>query len=211
MPETTQGVAVDRFTWERGLRDPRLTLTPAQLALLSVLGGFMNRDGSGRVPQPTLAAAARVSERSVRRHLDHGYALGLLARTARGHRRGDGSGWSSRYQLTLPHALATDAAPSTGHVVSGGCDSQPAKPGVSTGQTGASTGQPGGRPPRQFSKPVVQARAHELVDEPPTPRAREVGLVHLRAGLAAFQAGDFAALRGDDDDTLEDTGSEAHR
>jgi len=93
---------VDRFAWERGLRDERIALKAATVGVLYALAPFLDPSGCGYASQPDLAKASRMSERSVRRHLDLAIAAGVLERVVRGHRRGDDIPLASRYQATLP-------------------------------------------------------------------------------------------------------------
>ena len=86
---------VDRFVWERALRDSGLPF--GTRGVLAILGSFMNADGTGARPSlPTLAAACGLSRRTVSHHLEPALTAGWLARES------GGSGKASRYSARLP-------------------------------------------------------------------------------------------------------------
>jgi Helix-turn-helix domain len=66
----------------------------------------MDRDGFAWPSQPTLAKAARVSDRTVRRHIEQAVALGWLSVDLAGH---TGQGWRRHaYRCAIPDQLAVD-------------------------------------------------------------------------------------------------------
>lgn len=87
-------------------------VTKIRLATLLALGSYMNSDGSnGHVSEETLAGDVGVSDRAVREHLGWARDAGYLERTARGHRRGDGSTSASTYAATVPTASTGTGPP----------------------------------------------------------------------------------------------------
>lgn len=115
----TDVVTVGRFAWERALRG-RHGLRGQGLAVALALATYASRDGSDIFPgEARLAHDVGVSVRTVRRHLTHLVAVGLLLRFSHGggrrSRRGPGRGRPfAEYRLSLPSELADDLnAPSS--------------------------------------------------------------------------------------------------
>lgn len=138
-----------RDRWEQQLRaDPAVTRT--LLLVLLTVATYGDRDGSGiTTGQARLCAVTGLKETTVRRQLVSGIELGYLVRLSRGHRRGDGNGVPSVYQLALPATHDRLSGESTGHPLPVEDPSQPAahdrlsasqpvKRHASTGETGAS-------------------------------------------------------------------------
>lgn len=109
----TDVVTVGRFTWERALRG-RHGLRGQGLAVALALATYASRDGADIFPgEARLAHDVGVSVRTVRRHLTHLVAAGLLLRLSHGggrrSRRGPSRGRPfAEYRLSLPSELADD-------------------------------------------------------------------------------------------------------
>lgn len=88
--------AVDRFTWERELRTSGLPF--GTRGVLAILGGYMNRDGSGAWPSlDTLSDSCGLSRRQLSNHLRPALELGWIARES-----GRGPGSATSYAARLP-------------------------------------------------------------------------------------------------------------
>ena len=122
------------------------------------------RSGTGWASALQLAADAGVSEHTARRATVWGRRPcscggaecaehGLLHRTSRGHRRGDGTAAASGWELALPPQPATDGRLRP---------SQPASGAVSTGQWPASLPATGHRPSRPGPSRPGPSAAREL-------------------------------------------------
>ena len=107
------GRRVGRNEWEQAIRaDPRVHTV--LLLVLFTVGSYASPDGSDVFPSAkTLAENTRLGESTVRRHLAAGCRLGFLHLVQRGGRnlhKGQGTGRSNRYALTVP-AEAPTASP----------------------------------------------------------------------------------------------------
>lgn len=91
--------AVSPWTWRIALRDHGPD-DQSILLTLFVLSTFMNRDGTCFPSQPTIAKGARVSERTVRRHLIEAQRQGWLGLE---HLNTGGQGWRKNlYRCAVP-------------------------------------------------------------------------------------------------------------
>jgi len=100
---------VDRFTWERGLRnDPGAR--GVRLAVLLTLGTYMDADGTNARPtQKALAEACGLRERAVRSHLTWAVDNGWLEVVQRGHHIvNTGRSVASLYRASTPQPAPTD-------------------------------------------------------------------------------------------------------
>lgn len=103
----TPTIEVDRFSWERGIRDHDDVLGNRLLVLLT-LGIYMRADGTGARPSlTTLASKTGLHPGTVGRHLRWARGNGWLKQASRGHRRGDGIAVASVHRATMP----TEALP----------------------------------------------------------------------------------------------------
>lgn len=102
--EHLEFMQVDRFTWEKHLRDHDDILGNRLLVLLT-LGIYMRADGSNARPaRATLATKTGLHPGTVGRHLTWAREHGYLERVTRGHRRGDGISMPSIHRATVPTA-----------------------------------------------------------------------------------------------------------
>jgi hypothetical protein len=92
---------VDRFTWQRALREDH-DVTGNTLLVLLVLATYFDGKGSGFASIRQLAAGTGLGESTVRRHLTQAIGDGWLDRTKRGARAGNGRALASTYETTQP-------------------------------------------------------------------------------------------------------------
>jgi hypothetical protein len=107
--------AVTQYGWFAALRDSPDVAGTRMLVLLTV-ASYMSPDGTGARPSiATLSANTRLSDKTVRRHLEWAKTAGWLV-VKRGGRRGNGRADSNEYTAALPVIWMTGAeAISTGH------------------------------------------------------------------------------------------------
>jgi hypothetical protein len=145
---TTKPVVAVKWEWQNALLATSFQVATKAVAL--VLVACMDDRGRCFPSQLLIAQRASLKPRAVRNHLRILIDSGWLTVTTRGHRKGDGSTVSSRYQAILPLSISTgtvvplevsldpyvdDALTnSTGTTVPLE-DSQPARGGLSTGTT----------------------------------------------------------------------------
>jgi len=97
--------AVKVWTWRRALRDHG-PASNGLLLTLYTLSTFMDNDGFCYPGQATIARGARVSERTVRRHVDKAVSLGWLHVEPT---RGQGQAWRGiAYRATIPDNVELD-------------------------------------------------------------------------------------------------------
>lgn len=97
--------AVAPWTWRRAIRDHGPQNATSCLVLY-VIGTFMDRNGFAFPGQKLLAAGARMSDRTLRRHLDKLERAGWIAIEIAGR---TGQGWAHHaYRASVPDSLAID-------------------------------------------------------------------------------------------------------
>lgn len=97
--------AVDRYTWEKQLRDDPDVVGSLLLVLL-VLGSYYSKTAeSARVPIKRIADSAGLGQRTVTRLVGRGSEMGWIFRSANGQRLGNGVKLASEYLLTVPAAV----------------------------------------------------------------------------------------------------------
>lgn len=97
--------AVKVWTWRRALRDHGPPSNGLLLTLYT-LSTYMDNDGFAFPGQATIARGARVSERTVRRHVDQAVSLGWLHVEPT---RGQGQAWRGiAYRAAIPDDLELD-------------------------------------------------------------------------------------------------------
>lgn len=202
-------VPVGRFKWEQALRATEV-VHGLRLLVLLTLGTYMDADGGGARPSlKTLAKAAGLSERTVRRHLDTARTDGYLTRERRGHRLGDGNSSSSAYRAVLPYISIELAQPVTPDRLS---PSQPVTSDRLSGPdealnrseaapqpvTGAPQPVTGDRLPRSSTDHSSQTKAPleaaVYVESSERTEERDESGMEQRAGRAAIAAGKLANL-----------------
>ena len=111
------GRRVGRNDWEQAVRaDPRVHTV--QMLVLLTASTYASPDGSDVFPSAkTLGENTRLGESTVRRHLAAGCRLGFLHLVQRGGRdlqKGQGTGRSNRYVLTVPAEVPTASPAAVG-------------------------------------------------------------------------------------------------
>lgn len=96
-----EAVPVDRFSWERAIRDDE-EITGNLLLVLLTLATYMDKDGSRARPSlNTIASKTGLHSATCGRHLKWARGNGWLEQTSRGHRRGDGISVASVHRATV--------------------------------------------------------------------------------------------------------------
>lgn len=94
---------VDRFTWERAIRD--ISMQPTTKLIVLIAATFANKDGTNVRPGKTqLAAAAGVSTSTVKRALREARTIGVLHLVSHGSTTGRAH-LTDVYRLSLPEEL----------------------------------------------------------------------------------------------------------
>lgn len=97
--------AVSPWTWRRALRDYGPD-DPGLLLSLHTLASYMDRDGYAWPSQKLWAKGSRVTERTIRRHMEKAEGLGWLAVETRGR---TGRGWRLySYRAAVPDHILLD-------------------------------------------------------------------------------------------------------
>lgn len=105
LDDVIEVVPVDRFDWERAVRNDDDILGNRLLVLL-VLGTYMDKDGGNAKPSlETLGSKCGLHPATVGRHLNWARDAGYLHQVSRGHRRGDGIGVASIHRATILMSL----------------------------------------------------------------------------------------------------------
>ena len=120
-----------RDTWKQRLQerpDRPQGRQHRQFDVLAVLADLLDADtGEGAVTMAELAKTSNTSERTIRRAIGWAVASGLLRRTSRGHRLGDGTTVPSSWLLLDPQPANSTPQPVSSQPQPANPVSQPAK------------------------------------------------------------------------------------
>jgi hypothetical protein len=147
---------VSPWTWRRALRDYGPD-DPGLLVSLYTLNTYMDRDGYAWPSQSLWAKGSRVTERTIRRHMERAVALGWLAVETAGR---TGQGWRHyAYRACVPDHLQLDD--------------------LDESISDALTAQNGGIDPQKGADTIVSSRqakgADIAVSSPTAPRGQTCG------------------------------------